>query len=136
MPKSHINPSSLFDSKQYGFSQVVKAELKGSLCCISGQVAMDVNENIIGSDLGEQARHSLVNLSLAIKAAGGKLSDIMSCGSTSCKPSMTVSLPSARYCGSFWPGYTASNVMDMRKFPCSKGFSRRDRSNGDHWLIT
>jgi enamine deaminase RidA (YjgF/YER057c/UK114 family) len=62
MSKSYINPSTLFNSTHYGFSQVVIAKPTGTLFHTSGQVAMDNAENIVGNTLSDQARQSLTNL--------------------------------------------------------------------------
>ncbi len=77
MKKQCINPNSLFDSRQFGFSQIVVSN-SGKMIFISGQVAWDENSNIIGkNDLAVQARKSLENLKVAMEAAGGTLDDIV-----------------------------------------------------------
>lgn len=78
MSKKYINPESLFNSTQYGFSQIVVAP-KGHTVYISGQVAWNSQQEIIGgTDLSEQARQSFRNLQIAVEAAGGGLTDIVS----------------------------------------------------------
>lgn len=60
--KECINTNSLFDSRQYGFSQIVISN-PGKLVFISGQVAWDENSNIVrGNDLAKQAQKSIDNL--------------------------------------------------------------------------
>ena len=77
MKKECINPRSLFDSSQYGFSQIVVSE-PGKIVFISGQVAWDENLNIIGiNDLAKQTQKSIDNLKIAIEAAGGSLKNIV-----------------------------------------------------------
>lgn len=77
MKRETINPKSLFDSRQYGFSQIVISN-PGKIVFISGQVAWDENLNIIGkNDLEKQTQKSLDNLEIAIKAAGGTLENIV-----------------------------------------------------------
>jgi enamine deaminase RidA (YjgF/YER057c/UK114 family) len=72
-----INPETLFDSRQYGFSQIVISN-PGKMVFISGQVAWDENFNIIGeNDLSKQTQKSLDNLGIAIKAAGGTFKNIV-----------------------------------------------------------
>ena len=72
-----INPKPLFDSRQYGFSQIVVSN-PGKIVFISGQVAWDENLNIVGeNDLAKQTQKSLDNLDIAIKAAGGTLENIV-----------------------------------------------------------
>lgn len=72
-----INPSPLFDSRAFGFSQIVISN-PGKIVFISGQVAWDQNLNIVGkNDLAKQAQKSLDNIEIAIKAAGGTLANIV-----------------------------------------------------------
>lgn len=78
MPKEHLNPPELFPSLQYGFSQVVTTT-PGKMIFISGQVAWDAQQNLVGSnDLKEQTLQSLRNIEKALHAAGGTLTDIVS----------------------------------------------------------
>ena len=78
MPKEHINPTSLFPSVQYGFSQIVTAR-GGKTVYISGQTAWDAEKRIIGGkNLGEQTRQALRNIRTAVEAAGGNLTDVVS----------------------------------------------------------
>lgn len=78
MKRKSLNPEGLFDSRQYGFSQVVIAE-PGNHVFISGQVAWDNKLKVIGrNDLAIQAQKSMDNLRIAIEAAGGTLDNIVS----------------------------------------------------------
>ena len=77
MKRETLNPKVLFDSRKYGFSQIVISH-PGNNIFISGQVAWDENQNIVGeNDLALQTRKSLDNLELAIVAAGGTFEDIV-----------------------------------------------------------
>ena len=76
MTKQHLNPPTLFQGPQYGFSQIVVAS-GGRSVFISGQVAWDSNQRIVGENLGDQARQALRNLETAVRAAGGTLHDIV-----------------------------------------------------------
>ena len=77
MSKEYVNPSSLFPSLPYGFSQVVIATGK-KMVFISGQTAWDARKNIVGGDsVLEQARQTFRNLETAMEAAGGTLKDIV-----------------------------------------------------------
>jgi len=49
MNKKCINPQELFNSTQYGFSQIVVCD-PGKIVFISGQVAWDENLNIVGEN--------------------------------------------------------------------------------------
>lgn len=49
MKRETHNPETLFNSTQYGFSQIVVSN-PGKLIFISGQTAWDDNQNIVGKD--------------------------------------------------------------------------------------
>ena len=77
MNKTYLNPPELFNSTDFGFSQIVVSE-PGKLVYISGQVAWDEKREIAGKgDLETQVQKSIDNLALAIQKAGGQLSDIV-----------------------------------------------------------
>lgn len=77
MPKTAHNPDTLFNSLQYGFSQITIGQ--GSrLVSISGQVGWDAQEQIVNAtDLGQQARQAFHNLGLALAAVDATLDDIL-----------------------------------------------------------
>lgn len=77
MTKQSINPPELFNSQQYGFSQITIAQ--GSrLVHISGQVGWNADEQIIAKDdLGAQTRLAFENLQTAMQHAGGTLADVV-----------------------------------------------------------
>jgi 2-iminobutanoate/2-iminopropanoate deaminase len=78
MAKTCLNPPTLFDSQQYGFSQIVVAEGRKTVY-ISGQVGWDAKQNIGDpGDLGVQTRRALANLDTAVRAAGGTRDDFVS----------------------------------------------------------
>jgi enamine deaminase RidA (YjgF/YER057c/UK114 family) len=78
MPKEYINPSELFPSLQYGFSQIV-AGTGGRTVFLSGQVAWDEQQQIIGAnDLRTQTWQTFKNIEAAMHAAGGNLADVVS----------------------------------------------------------
>lgn len=78
MPKEYINPPELFPSVQYGFSQIV-ASRGGRTVYLSGQVAWDEKQQIVGpDDFAAQVWQTFKNLEIAMHAAGGNLSDIVS----------------------------------------------------------
>lgn len=77
MKRETINPTSLFNSTEFGFSQIVVSK-PGKMVFISGQVAWDEQMNIIGvNDLEKQTKRALENLEIAINAAGGHLENIV-----------------------------------------------------------
>lgn len=72
-----INPDTLYDSIQFGFTHAVKSTSAATIHC-SGQVAWDIDGNLVGGDdVGAQARQALANLKLVLKAAGSGISDII-----------------------------------------------------------
>ncbi len=77
MSHTCINPDKLFNSKQYGFSQLVISNASGKLFYTSGQVAIDAEEKIVADDIAGQTRQCLKNLTTAIHEAGGNITDIM-----------------------------------------------------------
>jgi enamine deaminase RidA (YjgF/YER057c/UK114 family) len=78
MPKKYLNPTSLFPSQQYGFSQGVSSR-GGTMIFLSGQVAWDENQQIVGhNDLRAQTWQTLKNMDIAMQAAGGTLADVVS----------------------------------------------------------
>jgi enamine deaminase RidA (YjgF/YER057c/UK114 family) len=78
MPKTYLNPPTLFPSQQYGFSQIVTSQ-GGTTVYLSGQVAWDAAEQIgSAGDLGEQTRRALENIEIAMQAAGGTRDDVVS----------------------------------------------------------
>src|SRR5258706_4663518 len=78
MPKTYLNPSTVFPSQQYGFSQLVVSR-GGATVHFSGQVGWDADEQIGDpGDLGAQTRRALLNVDTAVRAAGGTRDDIVS----------------------------------------------------------
>lgn len=77
MSKEFLNPKELFNSRQYGFSQIAVSD-GGKHVFISGQVAWDENEHIVGrDDLKLQTQKSIDNLKIALEKVGGTLEDIV-----------------------------------------------------------
>ncbi len=78
MPKQSLNPPQLFNSLQYGFSQVVAAQGR-TIVHLSGQVGWDADQQIVGpGDLAAQTRQALRNIEIGLQAAGGGLQDVVS----------------------------------------------------------
>lgn len=78
MPKETINPDSLFNSLQYGFSQIVVSQ-GAKTVYLSGQVAWDEKGEIIGKgDLRTQTDAAFRNLERALSEAGAALKDVVS----------------------------------------------------------
>ncbi len=78
MTKTALNPPQLFNSRQYGFSQIVVAEGRRTLY-FSGQVAWDENQQIAGKDdFAAQTYHAFKNLKTAVTLAGANMADVVS----------------------------------------------------------
>ena len=78
MSKTYLNPQALFPSQQYGFSQGV-ATLGKTTVYVSGQVGWNAIQQITDpADLGVQTRQALENIEVAVAAAGGSRTDIVS----------------------------------------------------------
>lgn len=78
MPKSYLNPDTLFPSQQYGFSQIVTSR-GGTTVYISGQVGWDAKQDIGNAgDLHIQTMRALENIERAVSAAGGSRHDVVS----------------------------------------------------------
>ncbi|MEP7338212.1 MAG: RidA family protein [Acidobacteriota bacterium] len=87
MPKQHLNPDTLFPSLPIGFSQGVVTH-GGRTVYLSGQTAWDASKQIIGGDdIGEQAQQALRNIEMALEAAGGNRTDVVSLRLYVVKPS-------------------------------------------------
>jgi 2-iminobutanoate/2-iminopropanoate deaminase len=78
METTRHNPPELFDSRPYGFSQIVVTPAAGRLIHLSGQVAWDANRQIVGrDDLAAQVIQSLRNIEIALDHVGASLSHVV-----------------------------------------------------------
>jgi len=75
MTRHSIQPPELFDSRQWGFSQVAVSP-PGTIVNISGQVAAGADEVVTAIGRGPQLLASLQNLVIALEAAGGRADDL------------------------------------------------------------
>jgi enamine deaminase RidA (YjgF/YER057c/UK114 family) len=74
MPHEKINPDTL--ARPHGFAQVVVAT--GSRTVVtSGQVGVDADRKLAGSDYASQAQRAAENVYAAVAAAGGTPADIV-----------------------------------------------------------
>lgn len=75
MEKEFLNPAGL--PVLPGFSQVVTAT-EGKIVFISGQVALDANNEVVGKgDLGTQVAQTFENLKRALAAVGATFDDVL-----------------------------------------------------------
>lgn len=73
-----INPKELFDSRQYGFSQIAIASGQ-KFIYLSGQVGWDKNQQVVGEgDLRAQTWQALENIRTGLTHAGATLANIVS----------------------------------------------------------
>lgn len=77
MPRTAINPESMYPSVHFGFSQATKSNSATTIHC-SGQVAFDKNGEIVGvGDLAAQTKQSLENLKMVLAEAGATVADVV-----------------------------------------------------------
>ncbi|EOA5628643.1 MULTISPECIES: RidA family protein [Providencia] len=75
MTKKSINPASIFNSLQYGFSQAI--EITGTRqLFLSGQVGVNAAEETVAGGIYEQTVQSLINIEYVLHEAGGDLSQV------------------------------------------------------------
>ena len=77
MAKEYINPSTLFSSAKFGFSQIVTSQ-GGRTVYLSGQAAFDAEENVIGTNHKEQMQQCLRNIKAGMESVGGSIRDVVS----------------------------------------------------------
>jgi enamine deaminase RidA (YjgF/YER057c/UK114 family) len=77
MSHTRTNPSDLFDSKAFGFTQVVVSDGGKTVHC-AGQTAWNSKLELIGpGDLAAQAKESFRNLGIALAAAAAAPADVV-----------------------------------------------------------
>jgi enamine deaminase RidA (YjgF/YER057c/UK114 family) len=77
MKITRVNPETLYNSVQYGFSHATLQE-NGRTLHLAGQVAYDSSGVLVGgTDLGAQTRQALANLRAVLAAVGAQPSDIV-----------------------------------------------------------
>lgn len=77
MSREVSNPPELFNSVQYGFSQVAMA--KGTrMIAVSGQVAWDANQKMVGQgDIYAETVGALENLKIALRSVAAEMGDVI-----------------------------------------------------------
>jgi 2-iminobutanoate/2-iminopropanoate deaminase len=76
MRKTVVNPRTVFNSTQYGFSQAIIVQ-GGRRVLLSGQVGVDEHENTVGATLQVQTDSAIDNIEKILSEIGGSLSDVV-----------------------------------------------------------
>lgn len=77
MTREIINPDSMYDSLQFGFSHAATTTAQKTIYC-AGQVAWDNQCNLIGGDdIAAQAQQALQNLKTVLATAGATPADVV-----------------------------------------------------------
>ena len=76
MQRKVINPTAVFNSLQYGFSQALEVP-EGRRILLSGQVGVDAQERTVGPGIAEQTATALDNIEKVLAAAEGDLSHVI-----------------------------------------------------------
>ena len=72
-----LNPDSVFNSLQYGFSQAMVVPPGGRRVMLSGQVGVDAREQTVAGGMAGQTRAALDNVRRVLAEAGGTLADVI-----------------------------------------------------------
>jgi 2-iminobutanoate/2-iminopropanoate deaminase len=76
MQKTVINPKTVFNSLQYGFSQAVVVP-SGRRVVLSGQVGVDAEGSTVGADISTQITVALNNIEAILAEIGADLSHVV-----------------------------------------------------------
>lgn len=76
MQRTVINPETVFNSLQYGFSQAVVIQ-GGRRVVLSGQVGIDAEENTVSANLSTQIEVALNNIEAILAEVGANLSHVV-----------------------------------------------------------
>lgn len=76
MSRTVINPNTVFNTVQYGFSQAVIVTGQRRML-LSGQVGVDAQERTVSPGLREQADAAIDNIERVLAAAGGTLAQVI-----------------------------------------------------------
>ena len=76
MQRKTINPPTVFNSLQYGFSQAMEVR-EGRRILLSGQVGVDADERTVGPGIAEQTATALDHIEKVLAAAEGDLSHVI-----------------------------------------------------------
>jgi enamine deaminase RidA (YjgF/YER057c/UK114 family) len=68
-----INPSQLKDARDIGYNHAI---VDDGTFYMAGQVAMDADSNVVGGDIGTQARKAYENVGILLDAIGQTFADV------------------------------------------------------------
>ena len=106
-----VNPDTLFNSVPMGYSHAVISKGSVHIHC-SGQVAWDKDQNLVGDDVGEQARQVLANLKEVLASAGAEVRDIIQLRTYVVNLNPALLEPIGRSIGEFYGGSApAANTL-------------------------
>ena len=128
MSRTVINPDTVFNSVQYGFSQAVVVTGSRRML-LSGQVGIDVHERTVGPGLQEQTEAALDNIERVLAAAGGRIDQVIMLRIYICETAREDQEVIAQALRERFVG-SAAVVVDRRQRPVVAGMADRDRSRG------
>ena len=76
MQRKFINPTTVFNSLQYGFSQAMEVD-HGRRILLSGQVGVDAEERTVGPGIAEQTATALDNIEKILAEVEGDLTHVI-----------------------------------------------------------
>jgi|SRR5690606_2057198 2-iminobutanoate/2-iminopropanoate deaminase len=76
MSKKRVNPEQLYDASPLGMSQAV-VDLDSSLVFVSGQVAWDLQHQVVDDSVAGQFEAAMNNLIIALSAAGASIESVL-----------------------------------------------------------
>jgi len=76
MQRTVINPKTVFNSLQYGFSQAVAIQ-GGQRVILSGQVGTDAEGKTVGGDISTQIEAAINNIEAILAEVGANLSHVV-----------------------------------------------------------
>jgi enamine deaminase RidA (YjgF/YER057c/UK114 family) len=72
-----INPTTLFNPVQNGFSHIGKAPANAEIVFVSGQWASDLAGKLVSTDFEQQVRQTFKNVKIALQASNLAFEDII-----------------------------------------------------------
>lgn len=109
------NPPTL--SSPTGYTHVVEVSGPAKTVYISGQIALDRDGNVVGTDMKTQAEQVFKNLEAALAAAGAKFTDVvkMNTYTTDMAQAPAIREVRGRYFGNVVPASTLVQVVHLAR---------------------